>query len=74
MITEIPTIKEISKLCGHNHHVKNVTHAKTKILEEKYSESLFASCSIFGFLFIADSNKVTKEDNVECSKSFVALY
>ena len=72
IITEIPTINETSKLCGHIHHTKNVKNAKPKMTEEKYSESLFASSSIRGFLFIAVSSKEIKEENVECSKSFEA--
>ena len=44
IITEIPTIKDSSKLCGHSHQKAKVKKEKAKITEEKYSESVLAIC------------------------------
>ena len=73
-ITEIATINDLSKECGHNHQSKKVKNERPKITLEKTPDILFASISIEGFLFIALSSMDTSFERVESEKSFCTVY
>jgi hypothetical protein len=72
-ITEIPTIRAVSKLPFQKYHPARVSRAMSKIILEKYPETVLASCSICGFLVMDSSRRLTMEVKREEETSLLAL-